>query len=84
MPTAIAIHEVDDVAFWLASPKREEVFKGVLEDIVTFMHPGNPNLVGPSGTIMDTAKFQGVMASETSAAAMKHDGVRPNTIQLLI
>lgn len=84
MPKAIAIHEVDDVAHWLASPKREEVFEGVMEDITTFVHPTNPNLVGLTGTILDMGKFEDIMASEAGAAAMKHDGVRPGTIQMFI
>ena len=84
MPRAIATHEVDDVAFWLASRKRDEIFKGVMEDIVTFVHPENPNMVGLAGTILNMEKFQEVMASEAGAAAMKHDGVRPDTIQMLI
>lgn len=84
MPKAIAIHEVNDVAHWLASPKREEVFEGVMEDITTFVHPTNPNLVGLTGTILDMGKFEDIMASEAGAAAMKHDGVRPDTIQMFI
>lgn len=84
MPKAIAIHEVDDVAHWLASPKRAEVFDGVMEDITTFVHPTKPNLVGLTGTILDMEKFEDVMASEAGAAAMKYDGVRPDTIELLI
>ena len=84
MPKVIASHEVDDVAFWLASPKRKEVFAGVMEDIVTFVHPEKPNLVGLSATILDMDAFQVVMASAAGAAAMKHDGVRPETIQLFV
>ncbi|MEP0521138.1 MAG: hypothetical protein ABJO09_17140 [Hyphomicrobiales bacterium] len=81
---AIIFHEVDDVAHWLASPKREEVFAGVMEDILTFVHPAQPNTVGLSGTILDMTKFEAVMASEAAGEAMKHDGVRPGTVQLLV
>jgi len=81
---AIFFHEVDDVSHWLASPKREEVFAGVMEDILTFVHPEKPNLVGLSGSILDMTKFEAVMASEAAGAAMKHDGVRPGTVELLI
>lgn len=81
---AIFFHEVDDVAHWLASPKREEVFAGVMEDIFTFVHPEKPNSVGLSGTILDMDKFKAVLASEAAGAAMKHDGVRPGTVELLV
>ena len=37
MPILIATHEVDDVAHWLASPKREEVFANVATNITTFV-----------------------------------------------
>ena len=33
------MHDVDDVEHWLASPKREEIFKDVTRDIITFVHP---------------------------------------------
>ena len=45
MPKLIATHEVDDVAHWLASPKREEVFASVASNISTFVDPSRPNLV---------------------------------------
>ena len=35
MPKLIATHEVDDVAHWLSSPKRVEVFGSVAKDICT-------------------------------------------------
>ena len=37
MPKLIATHEVNDVAHWLSSKKREEVFSGVAKDIRTFV-----------------------------------------------
>lgn len=42
MPKLIATHEVDDVAHWLSSPKRGEVFGSVASDIRTFVDPANP------------------------------------------
>jgi hypothetical protein len=41
----IATHEVDDVAHWLSSPKRTEVFGSVASNIRTFVDPSRPNLV---------------------------------------
>jgi hypothetical protein len=46
MPKVITTHEVDDVAHWLTSPKREEVFGAVAKNICTFVRPDKPNSVG--------------------------------------
>ena len=80
MPKLIATHEVDNVAHWLASPKRDEVFAGVATNITTFVLPGDPNRVALSMEVADMAAFEAVMKSEAGAAAMKYDGVRPKTL----
>ncbi|MEP1209851.1 MAG: hypothetical protein ABJM29_21195 [Rhizobiaceae bacterium] len=84
MPKIISTHEVDDVAHWLASPKREEVFAGVAENIRTFVHPSEPNQVGLTMDINDMAAFEAVLQSDAGAEAMKFDGVRPETVVVLI
>ena len=80
MPKLIATHEVDDVAHWLSSPKREEVFASVASNISTFVDPSRPNHVGLSMDVADTAAFQAIMESEAGAEAMKYDGVHPDTL----
>ncbi len=84
MPKVISTHEVDDVAHWLASPKRAEVFSGVAENIRTFVHSTEPNQVGLTMDIADMDAFQAVLESDAGAAAMKYDGVRPETVVVLI
>jgi hypothetical protein len=84
MPKLIATHEVDDVAHWLASPKREEVFSGVATNITTFVHLGVPNRVALSMDVADMDAFDAVMKSEAGAAAMKYDGVRPETLDVFL
>ncbi len=84
MPTLIAFHEVEDVAHWLASPKRREVFGSVALNIRTFVDPQNPNRVGLLMEVADMDAFQAVMDSEAGAAAMKYDGVRPETVVVLV
>ena len=84
MPKLMATHEVDDVAHWLASPKREEVFAGVASDIRTFVDPSRPNHVGLTMDVADMAAFQAVMDSQAGAEAMKYDGVRPETIAVFV
>jgi len=84
METLLIFHEVDDVDHWLASPKRDEFFEAQgMGAPRTFTDPEGSNRVGlivetPS---MDT--FQEALKSDDAAAAMKHDGVRPETIVTL-
>ena len=84
MPRIITTHEVDDVALWLTSTKRQEVFAGVAENICTYVNPDDSNSVGLTMDVADMAAFDAVLKSEAGAAAMKHDGVRPETIVLLV
>ncbi len=72
MPKIIATHEVDDVAHWLASGKRAEVFGTVVSDIRTFVDPENPNRVGLSMDVPDVDAFRAVVGSEAGAEAMKY------------
>jgi hypothetical protein len=84
MPKLIATHEVDDVAHWLSSPKRVEVFGSVAKDVCTFVDPSNPNRVGLSMDVDDMDAFQSVLSSDAGVEAMKHDGVRPETLVVLV
>ena len=84
MPKLIATHEVNDVAHWLASPKREEVFASVATNICTFVDPSNSDRVALSMDVADMDAFQEVMKSDAGAAAMKHDGVRPETVVVFV
>jgi hypothetical protein len=84
MTTTMIFHEVDDVDHWLASPKREEVFGPMGITIRTFVDPENTNRVGLIAEIPDMDAYREVMASQLAADAMKHDGVRPETLVVLV
>jgi hypothetical protein len=84
MTTMIIFHEVEDVGHWLASPKREEVFGPMGITIRTFVDPDNANRVGLIAEIPDMDAYREVMASPAAADAMKHDGVRPETLVALV
>ncbi len=84
MPKILITHEVDDVAHWLASPKRKEVFASVAKDIRTFVNPNDANSVGLTMDISDMAAFEAVLKSEAGQAAAKYDGVRTDTIIVLV
>ena len=85
MPTVMAYHDVNDKDHWLSSPRREEFFGPLgVSNIRTFVDPQNPTRVG---RVMDVPDMDAVMAAmETPAAAdaMAHDGVRPETLVLLV
>jgi len=85
MTTVIAVHDVDDVAHWLSSPKRVEFFGAHGMPVRTFVGPGGENRVGliienvPSLEAL-TEALRGADAAE----AMKYDGVHPDSVQLFV
>ncbi|MBV8716689.1 MAG: hypothetical protein JO020_28875 [Chloroflexi bacterium] len=83
MATYLIFHEVENVEHWLTSPRREEVFGPLGITTRTFRDPAGSNRVGLIGEIPDFAAFQEFMQSEVAAEAMKHDGVRPETLLVL-
>lgn len=83
MSKLVVTHVVDDVAHWLASPKRHEVF-AVLTNIVTFFDASDPHKVAVSADVADMATYEAVMKSAAGAAAMKYDGVRPETVKVYV
>jgi hypothetical protein len=84
MPTMIGYHEVKDTQHWLASPKREEVFRPLgVTNIRTFVDQENPTRVA---VLMDVADMDAVMAAMQTPAladAMEYDGVLPETLVIL-
>ncbi len=83
MATYLVFHEVDDVEHWLSSPKREEVFGPMGITARTFHDPEGSNRVGLVVEIPDLAAYQEFMQTEAAADAMRHDGVRPETLLVL-
>ena len=85
MPLVIGFHEVDDREHWLASPKREEFFGPLgVTGIRTFIDPQNENRVA---VLMDVPDMDAVMAAlptEAGTEAMDHDGVRAETLVILV
>lgn len=85
MTTVIAVHDVDDVAHWLSSPRRDEFFGAHGMKVRTFVSPDGGSRVGlvienvPSLEALAQA-LQGADAAE----AMKFDGVHPDTVELFV
>jgi hypothetical protein len=84
MTTMIVFHEVDDVGHWLASPKREEFFGLMGMTARTFIDPEKTNRVGLIVEAPDIDTFRRALESKEAAEAMKHDGVRPETVVMLV
>ena len=83
MTTVMVVHEVDNVAHWLRSPRRAEFFRTHGMAVKEFVGVGGGSRVGliienvPSIAAL-TEALQGADAAE----AMKHDGVHPDTVEL--
>jgi hypothetical protein len=85
MPTVMAHHDVRDKDHWLASPKREEVFGPLgVTNIRTFVDPQNPNRVGLVMDVANLDKLMEMMQTQEAADAMESDGVKPETLVMLV
>ncbi len=84
MATVMAFHEVDDVEHWAASPKRDEFFAARGMSVRAFRDPQGSNRVGVLIETPDMEALEAALQSEEAAAAMKHDGVRPETLLMLV
>jgi hypothetical protein len=81
--TLIGFHEVDDVDHWLGSPRRSEIFGPMGITVRTFRDTESSNRTAVILDVPDMAAFQETMESEAAAEAMKHDGVRRETLVIL-
>jgi len=83
MATYLITHEVDDVDHWFSSSKREEAFGPLGITVRPFRDPAGSNKVGLIAEIPDLDAFNEFMQSEAAAEAIRHDGVRADTIIVL-
>ena len=83
METLLVTHEVDDVDHWLASSRRKEFFTPLGITTRTFRDPGGSNRVGLIVDTPDLATLEAALQTPEAAEAMKHDGVRPETMLML-
>jgi hypothetical protein len=84
MATVLVFHEVDDVDHWLKSTKREEFFGPLGMTVRTYVDPDKTNRVGLFVTVSDLDSLLAALATEGAADAMKFDGVRPETMVMLV
>jgi hypothetical protein len=64
--------------------KGKSFFANVATNITTFVHPSDRNRVALSMDVADMDAFDAVMKSEAGAAAMKYDGMRPETVVVFV
>ena len=83
MATYLITHEVDDVEHWWHSPKRAEAFGSLGIAVRTFRDPAGSNKVGLLAEIPDLAAFEAFMKTDAAAEAVRHDGVRLETMVML-
>ena len=85
MPTVIAYHEVDDKDHWLASSNREDFFGPLgITGIREFVDPGNPSRVAVLMEVPDMDAMQAAMQTDEAGTAMSEDGVRAETLVMLV
>jgi len=85
MTTIIAVHEVDDVAHWLSSPKRAEFFAAHGMKVRTFVDPAGGKRVGLIiENVSSVEDLDEALKTPEAVAAMKHDGVHPDTVELFV
>jgi hypothetical protein len=84
MATMLVTHEIEDVDRWLSSPKREELMGPLGFTVHTFVDPTDAHRVGLVLEGPSLEVFEGMMKTDAAADAMKHDGVRPETVRVLL
>lgn len=84
MPTLMITHDVDDVELWLTSPRREELLGPLGISVRPCVDADRSNHVGLVVEAPDVDTLQRVLASPEAAAAMKHDGVHPETLHIMV
>lgn len=84
MRTVLIVHEVDDVDSWLSSPRRREMFGPLGITARTFVDSAWPNLVGLVVKTPSLDLLHEAIESTGAVVAMRRDGVRLETVQVLI
>jgi len=89
MTTAIVYHEVNDGTVWTnawkkGSGSRHEMFGKIGVKARNFRDPQNHNRTGLILEIADMATFQALLASPEGQKAVKEDGLKVDTMRLLV
>lgn len=88
MTIAMIFHEVQDGAVWAKAWKkgpdsRHELFSRIGVKCRTFRDPKDPSRTGVLAEIPDMAAFEKLLQSDEGQRAMKEDGLKVDTLQML-
>ncbi|HUW88127.1 MAG TPA: hypothetical protein VMW30_07115 [Candidatus Paceibacterota bacterium] len=84
MTTIVTYHEVYDSAHWLASPRRQALFGPLGITARTFLDPENSTRVALIMEVPGVSAFLAVIESDKAKAALILDGVKVETLVVLI
>jgi hypothetical protein len=89
MTTMIAFHEVEDGERWAkawqkGAGSRHEMFAKIGVTARNFRDPENPNSTGVLLEVPDMEKFQALMDSDEGKQAMAEDGLKVETLRMLV
>lgn len=89
MTTAILFHEVKDGIVWANAWKkgpgsRHELFGKLGVKCRNFRDPKDINVTGIMAEIPDMEKFQELLQSDEGKKAMQEDGLKVETMQMLV
>ena len=89
MTTLIAFHEVEDGQQWADAWKqgpgsRHEMFARIGVTARNFRDPDDPNSGGVILEVPDMERFQAFMASDEAKRAMDEDGLKLETLRILV
>jgi hypothetical protein len=89
MTTAIIFHEVQDGTVWAKAWRkgpgsRHQMFGELGIKCRTFRDPNNSNATGVMAEIPDMAKFQELLQSAQGQKAMREDGLKAETMRMLV
>ena len=89
MAILIAFHEVENGQHWAkawqrGTGSRHEMFAKIGVTARTFRDPDNPDSTGLILDVPDMEQFQSFMASDDAKKAMEEDGLKVETLRILI
>ena len=83
MPALLVVHDIDNLDTWLTSPERQKLMDPAGYTVRTFVDPTDASHVGLIVEGATVEEFQELLKSDAAADAMKHDGVRADTVRVL-
>ena len=90
MTTMIAFHEVEDGERWAKAwqkgpgSRHEMLAQAGVTAARTFRDPANPNSTGLLWEVSDMEKLQAFMDSDEAKKAMAEDGLKVETLRMLV